>query len=463
MSPVEILALVGLGVVLAAIAVRPATGLLALIVYTPLIDSVPRLPIAGMNGETALFSLLVAMTLIRFGPRLPPLRYSGPVIAYVLVLVVAWLVGASYQRGLEGRGFWDLFKGVKSMSFPCLFFVFAYWWTAEVERRRAVLEALVWSGTLAAVAGLVDYLAPFTVNGMMGRATGFMQDPNSLGGYLAVTTLAAPVLLRDAGLGRARRALYLALYALGLLVTVLSLSRAAWVGILLGHAVALYFLSPRLLFATVAAAALALPVSYPLLPELIRNRVQETFQTRSTVYVGAEGFGAGADRIIYYRIGATMLAESPIWGHGMDSFVMMTPKYGARYGMLSNRASHSVLVKLAAESGLLGLAMLGWLSLTIGLLGWRLARGGGPDAALGIALLAGTASISAANLFQVTFIADHAIASTLWILFGVATRARVDARWSRRAAAPVGWRARLLEASAAQPAGLAARNVSTSS
>jgi O-antigen ligase len=290
-----------------------------------------------------------------------------------------------------------------------------------------------------------------------------MQDPNSLGGYLAVTTLAAPIVMRDATLSRARRLVYLALYGLGLLVTVLSLSRAAWVGVVLGHAVALFFLSPRLLFATAVATALALPAAYPFMPELIRERVEETFRTRSTVYIGAERFGSGADRIVYYRIGATMLAESPIWGHGMDSFMMMTPKYGAQYGMLANRASHSVLVKLAAESGLLGLAMLGWLALTIGLLGWRLARGGGPDTTLGIALLAGTASISAANLFQVSFIADHAIAGTLWILFGACARARVDARrLSRRAAAPVGWRARLLEASAAQPAGLAARNASTS-
>ncbi len=464
MTPLEVFAGVGALAVLVTILVRPPLGLLALVVFTPLIDSVPRLPLAGLNVETGLLFLLLAMTLMRFGLRLPPLRYSGPVIAYVLVLLVAWLVGASNFRGIDGKGIWELFKIVKSMSFTTLFFLFSYWWISDDRGRRGVLEALLWSGTLAAVSGVVDYVAPFTSSGMGGRATGILGDPNSLGGYLAVTTLAAPMLLRDGTLGRLRRVLYAALYGLGLLVAVLAQSRAGWLGLLAGHAVLLLLLSPRLLFALTVSAVLLVPPAYPFFPRLVRERIEETFTPRNTVYVGAEEFGSGADRIVYYRIGATMLAESPIWGHGLEAFTMMTPKYGARYGLLSNKAAHSVLIKLAAESGLFGLSMLAWLGFTLAVLGIRLARGAGQSAAIGIAVLAATASISASNLFQVGFVADHLMAGSLWILFGSSARAWVEAhRLSQRTRAPSGWRLRLLEASAAHAPELATRNAPTSS
>jgi O-antigen ligase len=463
----ETLASVGAAIVAALIVARPPLGLLALIVYTPLLDAAPRLPIPGLNVETGLFFLLLAMTVFRFGPRLPPLRYSGPVIAYVLVLVVSWLVGAASFH-VEGKDTWELFKVVKSMSFPCLLFVFTYWWVSDEARRRQVLEALLWSGTLAAIGGAIDYVAPFTVNGMAGRASGFLYDPNSLGGFLAATTLVFPILARDPGLGPLRRAVHAGQYAFGLLVLVLSLSRAGWLGVLAGHAALLLFLSPRLLFVFAVSAVLLLPPAYPFFPKLIRNRIEESLRPRSTVYAGsgAERLGSGADRVVYYRIGATMLAESPIWGHGLGSFLVLTPKYGARYGLVSHRAAHSVIVKLAAESGLIGLAMLGWLGLTVAVLCWRLRGGRGQDAALGIALAAILSSISVSNLFQVTFVADHAVAGLLWIALGSAARAFSDRRHdSRLARAPTGWRARVLEASTAQASarGLAARSASTPS
>ncbi len=468
MSALEIFASVGALAVAILVVVRPAFGLLALLVFSPLLDSVPRLPIGGLNAETGLFFLLLGQTLFRFGPRLPPLRYSGPVIAYVIVLLISWLVGSSNFQGIDGKGIWELFKIVKSMTFPCLFFVLSYWWISGERSPRGVLEALLWSGTVAAVGGAVDYVAPFTANGMAGRAAGFMEDPNSLGCFLAITTLAGPLLVRDRSFTSLRRSVYLALYAFGLLVTILSLSRAAWLGILAGHAVLLVFVSPRLLFGLVVATVLLVPPAYPFFPRVVRDRVEETFRPRNTVYLGsgAEEFGAGAERIVYYRIGVAMLAESPIWGHGLEAFTVMTPKYGARYGLLANRAPHSVLIKLAAESGLFGLAVLAWLGLTLALLGLSLRRRASApaSAAVGVVLLAATASVSVSNLFQVSFVSDHVVAGSIWILLGAAARARVDERrLAARVRAPVGWRARVLEATAPQAPVLAARNPSTSS
>ena len=195
-----------------------------------------------------------------------------------------------------------------------------------------------------------------------------------------------------------------------------------------------------LLLAGAVALVLLVTVGYASVPDLIRDRIDATFRTRNTVLWGggAERFGSGADRIVYYQIGAEMFLESPIWGHGANAFLLNTPKYGAKYGILGNKAPHSIVVKIATETGSIGLAIFGWLVLTVMLVSHRVGRYSPDDRGLGVLLFGGFAAIGVTSLFQPTFF-SHVLGGYFWLLFGLVAHAEVDMRVAtakRRAASP---------------------------
>jgi O-antigen ligase len=422
----EIVATGGFALVLALLFVRPQLGIVALIAFYPLVELVPRMPLPGMNAETALFVGAGAVTLMRFGPRLPPLRYSAPFVVFVMVMLMSWGIGAVQAVAIDP---WELFKIWKSATFPCLFFLFAYWWIVDERSRRHALEAITWSVGVVAITGLVDSVAPFSASGLQGRAAGVLDEPNNMGGLLAAFSLVALPLIGSRELGWLRRAAYLAVYLLALAVTVLTLSRGAWLGMLAGHAVVLILARPAWLLAGLLAGAILLPSSYPFFPERVRERIEETFEPQRRVFRGgAERFGSGAERIVFYQIGYEMFLESPIWGQGMESFLVRSKDYGARYGLLSHRAPHSLVVKLASETGLIGLSMLAWLGLAVGAVGFSLWRGRPEARRLGLTLLAVTGSIAASNLVHDTFTGHHVFGGLFWMLFGSAARLHFDSR-----------------------------------
>ena len=62
MNPLELISLVGFGVVLVLLLWRPQLGIAAFVMYYPLNDHVPRLPIPGFNAESLLFGIMGAVT-----------------------------------------------------------------------------------------------------------------------------------------------------------------------------------------------------------------------------------------------------------------------------------------------------------------------------------------------------------------------------------------------------------------
>ena len=430
MTPFAAISLAGLAVVLVLLIWRPQLGIAAFVLYYPLNDHVPRLPIPGFNAETLLFGIMGALTLLRFGLRVPPLRYTGPLLAVVGVVFLGWSITAG-QTVLEqyGPGAWDFFQVMKSMAFPTLLFFFAYWWYPDAGSRRRLMETVSLTLAITATAGIVDWFVPYSRDGLeAGRATGLFPAANVFGGTLAAWSLVPLYLMRHPDVPHRRRLFHLGAYGLGMLALALSLSRSGWLGLLVGHTIYFLYVNRMVLLAGLTAAVLLLTVGYAAVPELIRDRIQETFETRQTVlWGGAERFGSGADRIVYYQIGAEMFLDSPIWGHGMNAFLTNTPKYGAKYGMIAHKAPHSLVVKIATETGSIGLAGFAWLALTVLFVGHRVWRSSEEDRGLGVVLLAGFASIGVTSLFQPTFF-SHLLGGYFWLLFGLVAHADVDLR-----------------------------------
>jgi hypothetical protein len=405
-----------------ALLARPRLGLIGLLAFYPFVGLVPRLPLAGLNAETILFALALAVTLMQFGVRVPPLRYSGPVLAFFGVLLMALGIGAVGDR--EYRVFvlpiWELVKGVKSSSFTMLLFVMNYLWFDEREDRRRLFVAANLALVVTAVLGLYEFHV--TEGSEYGERIGTVfGNPNGLGAFLAGFGI-LPLYLASGSEGLARKLWYYLCYAVAQGALVLTLSRAAWLGTTVAHAVWFLLVNRQMFLLGAVGFTLALTIAFPLMPTLISERLTGTFETRETVFQVAGGVGGtGADRLVYYRTALDMLFASPLWGHGIEGFFLYGPRYGARYGLIINIAPHSMLVQLAADMGLIGLAVFAWVGAVVLRCAWRV-RSTQVDPMLGAMLTTSAFAIFAVDLFHNSFLGIHAVSAMFWTLYACSVR-----------------------------------------
>jgi len=374
---------------------RPIAGLLLLAAIFPMDNFGPRMPVAGLNTETMLLGVAFAVTLLRFGARLPPLRYSGPVLAFIFIMGVGFALAIPWARKVTVAGsepaIWFIFKHWKSITFSCLFFFTTYWWFAQASDRRRLLEALSIGVFISSVAGLVDLVLGITLQGGEGRATGLQHDPNGLACALGGTMLVSLYLALFAReLPRLRRTFHLVTYALAFVAVVLSLSRGNYLALVAGHLVFFALLSRRVFFAALLALALVSTVAFPLLPTVVRERIESTVAGGSGFNVagGAQLEASTAYRVVFAQVGLDMFRTSPLWGRGLNFFYFNTPEFSAKYGVLDYRDAHNIVIKMAVEMGMFGLAALAWLVWAVFRCGRRLWRADSDEFRIGAVMLA---------------------------------------------------------------------------
>lgn len=420
---------------------RPVWGLALLVAIFPMDPWSPRLPVPGMNTSTILIGVALAITVLRFGARLPPLRYSGPVLAFMAVMGIAFIVSIPWANGLRAvdgsPAVWFIFKHVKSMTFTALLFFSVYWWIREPGDRQKMLFALCFAMLLSSVAGIVDFafhINPRVVDGRE-RANGLIDDANgmaeSIGPLMFVPLY---LLMRGREFGRGTRVFAAASYGFAVVAMVLSLSRGNWIALLAAHGVFLLLVNRRLLAASVATAAILLPLGLPLMPGIVRERIEGTTTSGSTVYqvpLAVNMEGSAAARVVFARVGLDMFLESPVWGHGLNSFSFRTPEFGAKYGVLGHKDPHNLVVMMASEAGLIGLAMLAWLIFAIFRCGRVLWRSGSKDHLLGAVLLAAATHDLIGNLSSTALLHVPQISAQFWVMFALVARACAE-RFSER-------------------------------
>ncbi|MFI5314383.1 MAG: O-antigen ligase family protein [Myxococcota bacterium] len=413
---------------------RPIAGLIFVAAIFPMDPFSPRLPVPGLNTETVLLGLGFAMTVLRFGGRIPPLRYSGPVFAYIAVTGMAFALAIPWAIRFTMNGdaaIWAIFKFWKSVTFSALLFFATYWWFSQAADRQRMLEALSVGILISAVAGVADFVLGINA-ATAGRAAGLQVDPNDMGEAIG-SMMFVPLYLATRGheLSRLRRLFHAGVYASAFLAMVLSLSRGNWVALVVAHAVYLLLVSRPLLFAGTASLLLLATIAFPLLPSVVRERIEGTFAVgaNTQVYqvpyaVGLEG--SAAIRIVFAKIGADMFMQSPLWGNGLNSFYFRTPEFGAKYGVLETKDPHNLAVKLAAESGLIGIGALTWLVWAVFRCGRRLWRADTREYGLGAVLLAAGTHVLIASLSADSFLSSKQVSAYFWILFALCARAYVE-------------------------------------
>jgi O-antigen ligase len=299
-----------------------------------------------------------------------------------------------------------------------------------------MLTALCVGLFLSSLVGVLDYAFALHPRSQ-GRAVGFVGDPNAMAESIGSMMFVPLFLLFDGqARGAARRAFFATTYALAGLAVVLSLSRGNWIALFAAHFVFLLLVNRGLLAAGVAATVLIATLGFPLLPEIVRERIVSTRETGGIVYrvPGAVGLeSSAASRIVFARIGLDMFERSPLWGHGLHAFNFRTPEFGAKYGVLYAKDPHNIAVKFAADAGLIGLAALGWIIWAVFRCGRRLWRADTPERMLGAVLLASATYVLVSNLSATSFLYAKQISAQFWILYALSARA-----WVERAAAQAG-------------------------
>ncbi len=415
------LATAGAVLVFVLLAARPLVGICALLAFYPLMHQVPRTPVPGLNAETILVSFAMILTLARSNLRFPPLRVTGIIVAIAAVITLGWVIANTWiSVPFEAFSPWSRFRAVKSHLFTSLLFFVGYWWTGEARGRRALLESVSLGLALAAVGVLIDF-----ANGSQ-RPAGFYDNANMPGEYLAVFSLLPLHHALSGEIPRVRRFLHLLAYLLAAAGAVATLSRSAWIALVVGHLVYLGLMHPRRMVVGALAGALAAlllgPVAYPTLPEPLRERFESTFDTGGVLYrtgVGITLESSAASRVAAHRAGLHMFLDSPIWGHGLDSFKLLVVDYGASYGILRPISAHSTPLRIATENGLIGLVAFAWLAVALLAIGWRLwSANRGEPRAYGALLLGVAAASLVSNLFHAGFLGSWLYSSVFWSMFG---------------------------------------------
>lgn len=199
------------------------------------------------------------------------------------------------------------------------------------------------------------WLAAAVLAGVAAVTAAAAHGRGALGARVFVAALAAAsaglALSRADAVRRAAALLPLVVVPFAAWALVVSQTRGAWLGGLLGLATVAAFRAPRLIAAVAAAVLLLLVVR----PAAVRERL--TVSDASSV-----------DRYYMWQAGLDMVMDRPVFGQGPGMILSAYPRY--RWPEAPNKLAphlHDNLLQIAAERGVPGLVFfLWWVAATLG-------------------------------------------------------------------------------------------------
>jgi len=281
-------------------------------------------------------------------------RIGKSSVVLVAILWIAWSILSLYNSLNRWLSVFEILRMVKL----CILMLVV---SDLIRERRDVLTVLyalllgmVAEGAICAVqyaTGSSFNLGLFTV-GALNRVSGTIGWPNTLGAYAAaITSMALTLFLARLG-GKIRAFCLIAGFA-GLFTLVVSFSRGAWiafltalvVGVLVSYSAKLISFRdlPQLAVILLVAGICIAPLAGPIGQRLAQTSLQQ---------------GAIADRFVLNQIAFNMIAAHPVLGVGINTFVDVMTTYdktGLSYFL--PYPVHNVYLLIAAETGLIGLAL----------------------------------------------------------------------------------------------------------
>ena len=405
---------------------RAQLGLLAALAAT--------IPVSVFAAEIALALgvLVFAARLLRREARLEPTPLDPPLLAFAVWTLLAASFAANPRAAHEDT---------KELVLFAVFYLGANLLSRAPDRER-VLAALLMGGIALGASMVADHLVlghdtlARRPSGFLGHwmsssgvvmgvlvaaaarlALGPARRPRPRDAWLAVALLAGVgvvALLDRAGAGVLPTRLFVAALAAGAIALalsgraavraagdllpwvalpvtawalVISQTRNAWVGAVVGLAVVAVMRAPRLLWALAATVAVLLLVR----PTAVTSRLTITDQS-------------SVDRYYQWQAGVDMIMDKPVFGQGPGMILTSYPGY--RWPEAPNPDTphlHNNALQIAATRGLPGLAFFAWwmvVALATALAEARRARGESPAGWPAVAALGGLVAILMAGVFE---------------------------------------------------------------
>lgn len=365
---------------------HPESILFVFILVMPGIDLLPPdlIPIPGLNPITIYFLMLWWATVIqkRRAAGSPPSNpMVPPVVFHAALLALSAL--SSFFRGVPivEHGVWvaptalDHFADWKNRIDFAFLAPISFRLLSTPKHVRTAVRIIAVMTLLVATQSLWDVrnvvLAGLQIE--TNRAVGILAaQPNLFGGFLAlVIAILVPLVLAGKVMGKKERIFFAVVVVVAAADLLFTLSRGSWLALLVGLSVLALFRGAKLVVLGLLVASTA-----PLwLPETVVERVELTREGANDD-PEQEFDDSTQVRVDQWKALPSVVAESPIYGHGMRSFPSVWFRVSPDH---RPKAAHSAIIELTAEEGLLGVFSYGWLVGALLLGAWR-ARKSAPDA-----------------------------------------------------------------------------------
>ncbi len=344
-SPIAIIVFLLLATVITLIIITPEIGVLFCLFALPFFSFT--------SNPTLLLTLSVLVTIFSYiikiirGKRIFKLELMD--ISVIIFFVLVLFSGAITFGGRPSY--------YSALVACCL--LFGYFLVVNLIRTEKWLNrcivALVSSGTVVAVIGVLQYIFGLAPNGWLdmsvfsdieGRTVSLFENPNYLAAYLALV-LPFTVFKAITAKSKKGRVLGFICCLMMIICTVFTWTRGAWVAVLVS--VLLFFMifskkTMRLIFVMLA--------SIPFLPFVLPKNVVNRFMS----------IGNLTDSSIQYRLytwkGSLQMAKEYFWGgigYGTEAFAQMYPMYSYA-GIEAAVHTHSLYLQILIEMGIAGIA-----------------------------------------------------------------------------------------------------------
>lgn len=358
----------------------------------------------GWAGASILILFIVAMGELIAGE---PLWRSTSIDRSLAVLIAIAFLSALWSDSRQGT-----LVTAGLFAVPALVVIRAVVLSALRDPRFTPRFLVAWAigGVAASLYGMAR----------MGHAVDARAETPSLGYNGLGTTLAvAVVLLLSLSLDgpRRRRLLYVTASAIVAVGLVLTWSRGAWLGAILGLGTLLGATSSRRLWVGVLVAAAVLTAATPVLAP----RWQWQSSRLRNVAVTEGPFS----RIAVWKVARRIIADHPVLGTGLGTFASVYGRYAGESPSEAPPTAHNIFLNFAVETGLLGLAaLLSFLGTGIwAMVRWnRRSAPGSSQRAMSAAVLAAFAALMGHQLVDGTVMGVH-IAVGLYALLALGAAA----------------------------------------
>lgn len=341
---------------------------------------------------------------------------SVPVTLPVLLMVAAAAASIVVNRVPDDVAFYSL----RVLFAPILFYFVGFLIPKSRRWVRWTIGIYIATATLLALHGLYQYAtgAPMlgawldaTETGITTRAYSVVQNPNVLGGILAMGALISGSLALSRAFTGLRRIALAAVCVVQLGGLAVTFSRGAWIGFAAGLLAMIVLAYRRYLAGLVIAAV----VVWFAAPQVFIQRLLFSF---SSTYAIRSSTGLG--RLWRWDAALQHIADNPILGVGLGTFGGTTAYMFGYWAIWVD----NFYLQMAAEGGLLLLAFFLWLLLRSakGLVRAHAVAADPYLKALAAGMLGAFVAVAVADFFAADW-ETPSIAVGFWFLTGLATSA----------------------------------------